>query len=308
MKIGFGRFFTFGFFLLFATQAWASDPGDLPTPESRSTWETDIGLDLYDFNYAEVVQPPLQSQETGFLWGLRGGVRYNPRWHRHEHLYFKLILEYSGSNTSYTGTTQIGNDESVTAITGTSSGLFGIGELQSGMDVKQWDDNNILSVFFGVGVRYWKRGVTQVSNSTGGGGYNEIYVWPTIEAGPRYFYRVNEKWSLSPEAALVWMPTGSLDVALSQLNSSLQDASVTLGGTVGFRLAGTVRYQINTLESVSVMPWFQYSTIGQSNTTEILQTNGSQASSNGLPLSLIEPNSRTYQFGVYISFALASEI
>jgi hypothetical protein len=296
------------FALVFSRPSYALFSSDKAPLVPR--WETEIGVNLYDYNYLENLAPPLASQETGFLWGLHLGVTYHLPDNENK-LFFKLILDYSGSGTTYNGTTQIDPDTgTATPLTHSTNNTFFNAEFQSGLDVWRWgeekkwgDADDVLGFFGGIGAHIWQRG-----DGSEAGTYEEVYAWPYIVVGPRYIHRVDHHWSIGANAALYFMPTGNLNIDLSDLGSTYNYAntSVTLGSGEGIRLEAPIRYQINRTMAVSATPWFEYTTIGSSNTVQVLQPNGSPATYNGSNIYASEPNSRTNQFGAYLLFILSS--
>jgi hypothetical protein len=236
----------------------------------------DVALDVSDFNYAEDFPPPGKSTENGILPSIFFFYREQ---HGESSSYWTLGFEFSPGGTHYDGTTQ-GPD--YTPIQQNTANQFLRAEFDYGLAVTPW-----LKPYVGLGGRYWIRGASTVIN--GVASPSEHYAWLYLPLGLRYEGR-SGLWSFAADVSLRWMFLGSIAVEFSEIDSSYEDSSGSLGGAVGGRAELPIRRQFSEHYSAQLVPWFEYSAIGKGSVFDIIQ-NGSVTDQG------YEPASRTYQFG-----------
>lgn len=229
------------------------------------------GLNIYDFDYKEMLEPPLKSTEKatvfapmiGFQTPLAGGPSF-----------FRITGEISGSTKSrFDGSTQSG-----TPVTDTDYLSF-----------FKTEGNFYFAAtpnfyfYTGLGYFYWDRFLS------GGAGYREIYTWYTMPVGFLLEVPVTPSIQWGLDLSYRMMSNGKIKVIFSETIINGQDTTLTLGNKAGYKIQMPVRIQLASPQySLVIAPWYESSEIGESNFEYNATMNG----------FIMEPASRTYQFGV----------
>lgn len=240
--------------------------------------EFDLGLMYYHFDYKEDLPPPGKSEESGWLPGIYAGLKIiEPG-----KVYLNTFLEYSSDEVSYDGATWGG-----TPITGNSSATFLRFQFNIGytFPVK---NNILLSPYVGYGYRNWERGLK------GSSPYDETYNWHYFPLGIVSHFVLNEKWSIHPGFETRFMYKGSLKVEFN--DPGFNQLDFTLGNKTGFKIDVPIKYKFSELWSITGVPWYSNSKIGESEFETLTYY--------GVPVALAqEPSSETNQYGFNLIFS-----
>jgi len=236
-------------------------------------------ISLDHFDYKEKLDPPLKSEERGWVPGFHAELC---RQGASPSLFVRAAFDFTRANTTYDGSTQdsLGNISPYLGTTQNTllnaSGVIGLTFLSLS------NPPRVLTAYTGIGYRYWERTVA--------GTYQEHYAWRYAPVGLRADYRLSSEFSGAVDASARIMFGGTIDVFLSELSNGWSDLHLTLGNRPGFRVEAPLYYQ-----HWIVTPWYEYSAIGQSNTERIYFQDGTPTRYEGY-----EPTSTTHQFGVNI--------
>lgn len=239
------------------------------------------------FDYVESVPAPLKSTEDGVLTGVR--VVYGE--FDDAGLHWRGIAEYTDGRTDFDGTDQQG-----TPILDTSSNTFITveGDLRVGT-VRLSGLARPLVLYTGLGWRSWDRRL---------GGpvpYSEAYRWAYMPLGVRGEYVISDAWSGAFDLAMRAMINGDIQFNFSEIDPAFNNPSASLGNRIGARLELPFTYHTGGNSALVLMPWYEYSAIGESNTVPLTE-NGTATG-----IRFLEPSSRTHQFGANVGARWAFE-
>ena len=157
--------------------------------------------------------------------------------------------------------------------------------------------NISLRPYVGYGYRNWSRGETTL-RSNGIYSLKERYYWHYLPAGLSAEYNVGDKFFIEPNVGMRWMFFGEMRAYFSEVDSGYNNPEFKLGNTVGWYADIPIRYKFSQYWSVVVKPWYEYSTIGKSDTVA--------RTYHGIVDSYYyEPDSTTHQYGVNVGFVLS---
>ena len=237
-----------------------------------------MGFMLYYFDYKEDMVPPGKSTNEGWLPGTF--ISYSFK--KNSVFYTRLYGHYAAAEITYDGTTQAGTP---IKFSNDPQKFFKL----------QWDfgypwairDNFVLTPYLGVGYRYWERGEANYPN------YKEVYTWGYIPVGLRIDYDINDRWRVGGNVAANFMFGGNLKAYLSEVSAGAPDLNFNLGNEVGWYAEFPVTYRFTNTWALTATPWYEYSTIGRSDTQSFRY--------GGIKYSAYEPSSTTNQFGISLS-------
>ncbi len=241
-----------------------------------------MGFMFYHFDYKEDMVPPSKSTNEGWLPG--AFISYTFK--KNSVFYHRFYVHYAAAEITYDGSTQTGTP---IKFSNDPQKFFKL----------QWDfgypwairDNFVLTPYLGLGYRYWERGETSYPN------YKEVYTWGYIPVGLRIDYDINDKWRVGGNVAANFMFGGNMKAYLSELSRGAPDLDFSLGNEVGWYAELPVTYRITNNWALTAAPWYEYSTIGRSD-TKYFRYGGSL-------YSAYEPSSKTNQFGISLSADLS---
>ena len=241
------------------------------------------GLNFFQYDYSEKLEDPkLKSDERGVVPGfsMAGLVYLIPE---HESLAIRGALDFSSGNTTYDGTTQSGDPLPKMK---TRNKLFNIESDIVGNLVTVRSGSQYIKGYTGIGYHSWTRDIA------GDAGYREEYSWAYIPLGLRYENTIDNHWGFAVDASIRPMVTGNIIIH----DSANGNLSMDLGQKPAYRLQVPVNYQIDKRVSFMFMPWMEFSSIGKSNSVDILFE--------GRKGFMYEPDSRTQQFGTMIGMSV----
>jgi hypothetical protein len=267
---------------------------DVPKPKIDTTYtapkpfSVEAGLRYYYFDYKEDFVPPLKSTERGWLPGVYTSFEYK----KLDGLYAKLYGSYASADLTYDGSTQTG----IPVTYSNSRQRFYKFESRVGYTVKI-SKNTELIPYVGYGYRLWERGETKPTIPVW---IQEDYSWHYFPIGLNLNHEINRRWSIGGLVAANIMFMGKMKTHFSELDSRARDNEVDLGNTIGFSAAVPVKYQFTDKWFLVVTPWYEYSSIGRSNTVDVLYSNGTPTGYNWT-----EPASTTHQYGFDLGMGYA---
>jgi len=241
-----------------------------------------IGGSYRNFDYVEYDDTSSHLDgEMGNMPGVNLGYRGDFR-----RFFVGADLTVVSSHTTYHGSNQAGT---VAVDNRTKTGLIEI-EGDVGMPFLE-SESFAIKGYSGLGFHSWRRGETGVAN--GVAVLREDYSWLVLPVGVRFEASLADAVKLSFDASARLSSNGSLDIKFSEYDDSLEDAHVDLGAKIGYRFQ--LPFEIALARSVSLVttPWYEYSAIGESNTTEVKLADGS-----GTGNFILEPSSHTKQAGI----------
>ena len=249
----------------------------------------EFGMMYHYFDYKEDVSPG-KSKETGWLPGIFLGWNYNKK----NDVYSKVFFEFSYGDTKYEGTDQTGTIP-VTFDNDNKQVLFR-GEWNIGYNFAV-TKNISLRPYVGYGYRNWSRGETTL-RSNGITSLKERYYWHYLPVGLSAEYNVGDKFFIEPNVGMRWMFFGEMRAYFSEVDPGYNDPEFKLGNTVGWYAEIPMRYKFSQYWSVVVKPWYEYSTIGKSDTVA--------RTYHGIVDSYYyEPDSTTHQYGVNVGLVVS---
>jgi hypothetical protein len=266
-----------GLLISFYSQASAQTPftgGFYPAGKQNSL---EGALSMFYYDYGEDLPSPAKSTEKGWIPGFHLALSHQGT---NLGLFARAGTDYSSANTTYDGSVIDLNTMIITPYIGTTHNtmLNAFGNL--GITVMSLPSPpRSFSAYTGIGYRFWHRQVA--------GGYRENYAWKYLPVGLRMDYQANSGISGAVDASARFMFGGTIKVFYSDIDPSVRDFSLTLGNRPGWRVEAPVYYQ-----NWSLIPWYEYSAIGRSNTVTLF--------TNGNYYDVDEPSSTTHQFGLKV--------
>jgi hypothetical protein len=258
--------------------------GDAQSPEEGLRGRVDLRAGVVSFDYAETYQGRLLDHEQGFLPAIDAEAEVRWRW-----AFGRLALRLAGGSLDYGGEAQ----SSSPAVDGvwyhtTSDATQLEGRVELGGHV---DARGRVALFLGVGARSWRRTIHDGMAVGRDGisyliqGYAETYHWGELEAGARYVLldRREDVWDV--DARLVQTFSPGLDVDF--LGSPI---SLALGARLGWRAATTFRHALAPQAFGVATLWGEGYGFGASAVDPVH--------------NVLEPDSRTYRFGLEVGVGL----
>lgn len=239
----------------------------------------------YHYGYKEDFPLPGKSEESGWLPGLAATYIFRgdsiP-------LFGELRAEYTNASTTYDGSV-VYPDGTVEAFSGSTSNVLIRGQVRVGYIFDGIADGSLSVVpFFGFGYRFWQRILPG-----GGAGYEEVYRWSYLPAGVILEGRLSDQLTLNIDAAVRVMFGGSINVKLPEFNSP----TLTLGNVTGWSVAVPLTIRLSQSWAVSVAPRYEFSGIGESNPSAVVEISGRR-------MYIKEPSSTTREYGVTLGAEL----
>jgi len=233
------------------------------------------------FDYKEDVPPPFKSTEKGWIPG--GAISWTRT--KPDSAYVRAFLGFDAGDVKYDGTAL----PSGTPITDCDSYQF-LFRAEANIGYTFAWGNFSVSPFTGYGYRYWRRGDSKVINSVMY--VREDYDWMYIPVGLRVVAPVGEKLTLEPNFGARFMLNGRMKLRLTDFGYD-NDPRVDLGNRIGYFIDIPIRYYLSRNWSLSLTPWYEYNSIGESNWEPAVM--------GGAIVGYIsEPSSRTHQYGFNI--------
>lgn len=233
------------------------------------------GKDLH-FNYNESIG----DSERGWIKGYHLSYKSQDK---ETKAYWKVSYDHSHGNTVYDGAVTNITTNVSTPYVGTTNNTVSDTEVTYGVPINK---KATQYVYVGVGYHKWDR------DMLGQYGYDEQYSWNYLPVGYRYEYTSGSKVHGAIDASVQFMFNG-------KMNSSDNGADYNLGNQPGFKIEAPVTYQMSPKFGLVLTPWFQYSSIGQSNTIEYTAAYGG----NLYDISSNEPHSMNHQYGVNLGLS-----
>jgi hypothetical protein len=230
----------------------------------------ELGLKNSYFNYNEEdYDGSWLDSETGWLDGIHVAYKNkNPDTNQ----YWQITYEQTDHDTQYDGSYWDG-----TPCTSTTDNKFNTAEFIFANPIS--DMGNVYG-FIGVGFRSWER-ILSVSQS-------EKYSWWYMPVGFRWEYSVTDKWEGAVDVTAKIMFNGKMKGYMTDYDNT----KVNLGNKPGLKIALPCTYKISSQVGLIITPWYEYSSIGQSN--EVLLTGSGPYAG----YYTYEPDSTTNQYGI----------
>jgi hypothetical protein len=146
--------------------------------------------------------------------------------------------------------------------------------------------NFLLIPYSGYGYHYWERG--DPGYNDGAFTYQEVYKWHYIPVGIKADFNITDKLNIAASAAANFMFYGQMTAYFQPLGSP--DMSFTLGNRIGFYAEIPVTFKFTNNIGISVTPWYEYSSFGESDVNVY---------------GFYEPSSRTNKYGVNLGVLLS---
>ena len=257
----------------------------LPASETCADSTIDFGFSFFYFDYKEDLTAPLKSTERGWIPGVYGSYEYSQK----SGLYARVFTSYAAGDMTYDGSSD-GLTPPVVPISFSDSRqkLLKIeGNLGYSFPFR---GQGTITPFTGYGFRYWERGQSRITPTFKHA--QEDYYWSYLPLGVRIDYPVNSKWRVGSTLQANLMFSGRMKAHLSQIGEADTDPEFNLGNDLGFYIDLPVRYSLSSRWSLAMTPWYEYSSIRESNHVKVYK---------GLTYRYIcEPGSRTHQYGVHL--------
>ena len=238
-------------------------------------------LNYFYFDYRETLPAPFKSNELGWMPGLGLRVRTNDSAHAG---FGDLSLDLAQAATVYDGTRQNGDpvlDESQHIFVNVE------GRWGQWLTPADWQVFGT-QAFVGAGYRHWDRTVA--------GDYDEIYSWKYLTLGIQPKLAIGEALTMGLEISYKQMLDGHMRLYLNESTPLEFD----LGERAGYKISAPIVFQPDAKLSFKLLPWYEYSGIGRSNTLSGLYTLDDVLYS----YEMYEPESNTVQYGVSMAARL----
>lgn len=272
-----------------------------PRPTDSSRQEVSVEAGLLALDYKEDLQMPAKSTEAGTLPALSAHWRVRPMedyfWELEvSALHARGTLDYAGSlqslddpdspingkPTSHTDKHAVTSAEALVAFPINHS------EMRGG--------STGLWARMGYEARFWDRGV---------GNFSELYRMSFVSASVEWRYRPPQGLGGSVEVGLRPLVRGDMVARMSELNPRLDNVKLPLGVALGAKVEGQVSYAFPDQGfRLALSSWYRSLRIGVGE--PVYQTSGGRliSSKRGGLMQVLEPASRTHEFGVGLSGTL----
>lgn len=238
--------------------------------QKSSTFE--MGFMHYYFDYKEDLIMPAKSTEYGWL----PGVYLNYIFKKKSSIYAKVFLSYAAADITYDGSTQSGMP---LKFTDQSAQMFKF-EANIGYAIPIGKDF-LLIPYLGYGYKWWERGESRYIADASW--IQEVYKWHYIPVGIKADYNITEKLNIAASAAANFMFYGQMTAQFSYVGGP--DMDFTLGNRIGFYAEIPVTYKFTNNIGISITPWYEYSSFGESAVNVY---------------GFYEPSSKTNKYGVNV--------
>ena len=230
----------------------------------------DLSLNIFDFDYAEHVIPPMKSTENGIIKGFGVGVVSNPKYP----YFISLGLNYSWAEEDYDGSTQAGIPHKTKTNSSFTQFIMNLGYSF------QLSDNFKIEPFLGYDIRSWDREIT------GEGGIEEIYSWQNIPMGCGFEYQASPDFEIGFIAHINLMINGKIKILFSKIDYTYPDISLNLGNVTGLKVMLPMKLSISDGLSLNLSPYYEKYAFDKSNS---FYQDGQEL--------FYEPSSTTYLIG-----------
>lgn len=246
---------------------WA--PAAIAATTTSNTKELELDFKYYYMNYKEVdTDESFLDSETGWLNGFNLAYKIQIP---NTQYYGQINYEITNHKTDYDGFTWGG----VPAQGTTSNQIINVEILFTSPITLM--PNSFLS--FGLGFHRWYRDLLAIQK--------EEYSWFYIPIGYRWNKNINNKWEVALDITAKVMFKGQL----TGIFSDYDIVRVDLGSKPGLKIDLPLTYKLNSNWAMTIKPWYEYSSIGQSNWVLLTQ--------DGIPVaSVSEPDSTTHRHGI----------
>ena len=239
----------------------------------------DINIKMFNFDYAEVVTPPLKSTEKGIIKGFNVGTRSDSK----QGFGMYADMSYSWADETYDGSTQQGDPVTST----TKSTYFGF---NAGLTYTFALNNDMrITPFTGYEMRSWDRDIQ------GSGGIEELYKWQNIPLGVRYDYKLDDDVNLGIVAQLKVMVGGTIKIYFSKIAANAPDILLNLGSVMGKEISFPISYKLSKGISLNICPY--YEGYGFSKSNSYIES-GYDSNNRYYKIEIHEPSSNTSIFGI----------
>jgi len=246
--------------------------------DEKTSHSLKAGISIYYFDYKEKLPSPLKSNESGLIPGLKLGYSYGML---DQGLYIFMGIDFSYFQTDYNGSTQSGDPLKCT----TNNTFFNI-ESNIGYSIFSF-----IRPYLGLGFYLWMR---DLGYNCAASSYRELYYWGFVPLGIMFDFKLTEKAMIVVDMSVKIMFKGHIKVFLSDINSGYNDPESRLGNRTGFRIKIPFRYVFNKSVSLELVPWYEYSKIGEGEIFTVYLNGNPEATG-------VEPESRTHRYGLCTS-------
>jgi hypothetical protein len=245
-----------------------------PCTAYENSWKTmEFGVKSFYYDYNEVQSGEWLDSEKGWLAGTNFIFKSQNRDNGYWQIVYEPVIDNTHYNGFYLGTNQPSQSTTATELT-TLEFTY----------ANPVNENTYVSV--GLGYHSWDRILSEYQE--------EVYSWFYIPLGFR--------WTIGAGRRL----EGAIDISarimfagrMAGRNMGYKDFYVNLGNKPGYRIALPLTYHLNSLWAFTITPWYDYSSIGKSNSVPWYQRNGSYEG------EVYEPDSTTKQYGINIGTKL----
>jgi hypothetical protein len=240
-----------------------------------------LGLTYFYFDYKEDLVMPAKSTEYGWL----PGVYLDYTFKKKSSIYAKVFLSYATADITYDGSNTAGTPVKYTS----ESARMLKFEANIGYAIPL-GKNFLLIPYLGYGYQYWERGDPNYLAEFDTFTYQEVYKWHYIPVGIKADYNITEKLNIAASAAVNFMFYGQMTAYLSKTPFGYPDMDFTLGNRIGFYAEIPVTYKFTNNIGISVTPWYEYSSFGESDVNVY---------------GFYEPSSKTNKYGVNVGVLLS---
>ncbi len=248
-----------------------------------NTYNLELGPDIRYLNYKE---PDYDIDITGLMYGISGKFTYHGISNMDNYLLAGLDFEVLGGGLDYEGQTQSGTplEESSDDWLVETRALIGSEYF--------FGDENILTLFTGIGYRYWN------NNISGSAGYErEVQYW-YAPIGIKTVGHLYSNWTAGMNAEFDFFLGGKVKSHLSDVDPDFNDPEVDQDPANGFGLGFSLHFTRDFKrrnQSLMFEPYIRY--------WEIEKSDKSKLTSNGNFVHIFEPENETVSGGVRISLS-----
>lgn len=269
-------------------------------PPRLPRWE--FGLDYHKFDYAEIVPAPLKSTENAFVpryflgFTMGGGDQSKFR--------VRGQAEVAWVDTKYDGSTQLNENGTADPVIDVTANRFFALEVFPTYSIPVARGLFYIEPYSGLRYENWRRGL---GKNRGTAIFNEDYTWFTLPVGAIFRLTPNDRFSIALDASLRLQFLGEM-TARHSVNPLLQDGTVNMGQSVGakFQLPMTVYTGTGSSRvAFIVSPWFEFRSFGASDVKPLKTARGEYIRKGNGYQGFMEPESRTYLYGVAASIGVA---
>jgi hypothetical protein len=258
----------FALFLFCSTPSMAENAAPVENPSAIK-----LGMTYYYFDYKEDLILPDKSTEYGWLPGIYLDYTFKKK----SSIYAKVFLSYATADITYDGSTMAGEPIKF----GDQTAKMLKFETNIGYAIPIGKDF-LLIPYLGYGYQYWERGDNRYLAVFDAVWIQEVYKWHYIPVGIKADYNITEKLNIAASAAANFMFLGKMTAYLSYIGGP--DTEFTLGNRIGFYAEIPVTYKFTNNIGITVTPWYEYSSFGESDVDAAT--------------GFYEPSSKTNKYGV----------